>query len=119
MVFRKTHKVFGYRDICFFPEHRMMFGVTSSKKGGIFKKEVIKGKEDGGRVINAGDMQAWMQRKGKDDILEEYERLWHLHFKAKGVCLAFDPVGSVIYNGWENGDIIGFYIDVKRPQKYK
>jgi hypothetical protein len=25
----------------------------------------------------------------------------------------------VVYNGWENGDIIGFYIDVKRPHKYK
>ena len=119
LVFRKTHKVFGYRDICFFPEHRMMFGVTSSKKSGMFKKEVVKGQEESGRTIHSGDLQAWVQRKGKDDILEEYERLWHLHFKAKGICCTFDKVNSVIYNGWENGDIIGFYIDVKRPQKYK
>lgn len=119
LVFRKTHKVFGYRDICFYPEHRMMFGVTSSRKGGMFKKEVTKGQEDTGRVIHSGDLQAWLQHKGKEDILEEYERLWHLHFKARGICCTFDKVNSVIYNGWENGDIIGFYIDVKRPQKYK
>jgi len=92
-----------------------MFGVTSSKKGGIFKKEILKGVEDGGRKIFAGDLQAWVQKKGKDDILEEYERLWHLHFKARGICCTFDDVNNVIYNGWENGDIIGFFIDVKRP----
>jgi PX domain len=56
LVFRKTHEVFGYRDICFFPEHRLMFGVTSSLKGGIFKKEVIKGQEEGGRSIHSGDL---------------------------------------------------------------
>lgn len=117
LVFRKTHEVFGYRDICFFPEYHMMFGVTSSKKGGvsIFKTETVKGKEDSGRTIHAGDLQAWMKTKGKSSILEEYERLWHLHFKAKGMCVCFDKVSSIVFNGWENGDIIGFNIDPKRP----
>jgi hypothetical protein len=97
----------------------MMFGVTSSKKSGMFKKEVLKGQEEGGRVIHSGDLQAWMQSKGKDDILEQYERLWHLHFKARSNCIAFDMANTTLYNGWENGDIIGFFIDFKRPQKYR
>lgn len=119
LVFRKTHQVFGYRDICFFPETRMMFGITSSKKSGMFKKETTKGAESGGRVIHSGDLQAWIQKKGKFDIIEEYDRLWHLHFKAKSICCNFDVVNSTIYNGWENGDVIGFSIDAKRPTKYR
>lgn len=99
----------------------MMFGVTSSKQGGVsfFKTETIKGKEDSGRTIHAGDLQAWMKTHGKSNILDEYERLWHLHFKAKGVCVFFDKFTSTIFNGWENGDIIGFNIDPKRPQRYR
>jgi hypothetical protein len=119
LVFRKTHEVFGYRDICFWPEHHMMFGVTSSKQGGFFKSETTVGKEDGGKTIHAGDLQAWMKSSGKSSILDEYERLWHLHFKAKSVCVYFDKPSMTIYNGWENGDIIGFVLDPKRPQRYR